>query len=181
MLNISWFAISVKRRFERVTANAVELKGHEVYVPTTKLKLPTASRASEDVPMFPGYVLSRFDPRYRMPILTIPGVLGIVGFNRVPTPIDNGEVENLKQIVSSGLHIAIRPLTVGQTVRVIGGPLVGLTGIVIEIKSVHHFAVSVTLLQRSIVVRLPPEMLERWESPAMSQAGLTEDRSQAAS
>ena len=71
---------------------------------------PTGSKNSE-LPLFPGYLFCRFDVRDRLlPILTTPGVIGIVGAGKTPVPVDDEEIEAIRAILRSGL--AVQPLAV---------------------------------------------------------------------
>jgi transcription antitermination factor NusG len=103
------------------------------------------SRAAFD-PLFPGYLFCRFDVTDRlMPILTTPGVIGIVGAGKTPVPIDDEEIEAIRAILRSGL--AARPwpfLQVGSKVYIERGPLTGMEGIIANADKVYRLIVSPT-------------------------------------
>ena len=162
-----WFAIRVKSNRENVTSQALEGKGYEVMLPLYRREDVPATRAP--APLFPGYLFSRFEVTKRLPILTIPGVVHIVGVGKTPIPIDHEELESLRILLETGLPIRREETyTVGQRVRISRGPLTGAGGVVTDIKD-QRFVVSITLLQRSVSVVLEPE----WISAALSrqQAG----------
>jgi len=70
--------------------------------------------------------------------------------------ISDGEIEGLQALVNSG--VAITPhsyLREGQRVRITGGPLKGVDGILVDNKSEKGLLVlSVDLLQRSVAVQI---------------------------
>jgi len=41
-----------------------------------------------DVPLFPGYLFCRMNPHNRLPVLTTPGVIQIVGVGKTPIPVE---------------------------------------------------------------------------------------------
>jgi transcription antitermination factor NusG len=115
--------------------------------------------------MFPGYLFCQFDPDARLPILTTPGVLHVVGSGRVPIPIDRAEMEAVRHLAKSQLRAEPHPyLEVGQKVYIQEGPLVGTVGILLAKKNSHRVIISVTLLRRSVSVEIDRD----WARPEPS-------------
>ena len=164
----SWFALQVKPRHEKRAALALEVKGFQQFLPLYRSRRKWSDRyKAVEMPLFPGYVFSRFDPRVRAPILTIPGVLYIVGLGKIPLPVDDSEIAALRAIVISGLPARPWPfLKVGQLVRMEDGPLTGLTGILQDFKGSHRLVVSVTLLQRAVAVEVESDWVSPFGLPA---------------
>jgi len=44
-----------------------------------------------------------FNPHDRLPILKTPGVTQIVGYNHVPVPVDEQEIQAIRRLVVSGV------------------------------------------------------------------------------
>lgn len=153
---LPWFALQVRTRYESVVADFLEGKGYTSFLPTYKCQKRWSDRikVTED-PLFPSYLFCRFDPQYRLPILKTPGVIQVVGYNRMPVPIDDGEIQAIQVLVQSGFPSQPWPfLTVGERVQIESGPLRGLEGILVALKGKHRLVVSVTLLQRSVAVEM---------------------------
>ncbi len=147
-----WFALRVRSKHERVTSLHLQRRGFEEFSPSYRAESQWSDRKkTTDRFLFPGYVFCRFNPRDRLPILTAPGVVGLVGFGDGPTPIPDIEIEQVRTMVQSGLLVTPWPfLELGQTVRLESGPLRGLEGIVEEVKGQLRLVVSIRLLQRSV-------------------------------
>jgi transcription antitermination factor NusG len=109
-----------------------------------------------DVPLFPGYLFSRFDIADRLRVLNCPGVSRIVGAGNAPVPIEDGEVDAIRTLVASKVALTPWPyLRTGQRVRLAHGPLAGLEGLVIRApEGGLRVVVSVTLLQRSVAAEI---------------------------
>ena len=104
---------------------------------------------------FPGYVFCRFNPEKRLPVLTTPGVVSVVGIGKIPAPVEDHEISALQSVVTSGCRTQAWPfLRVGQTVRIEAGPLAGLEGLLVAVKNCTRLVVSVTLLQRAVAVEI---------------------------
>jgi transcription antitermination factor NusG len=101
--------------------------------------------------LFPGYVFCRVNPQARLPLLTAPGVISLVGCGKIPEPIPDGEIERIRRMVQSGLLVTPWPfLQLGQTVLIEQGPLAGVEGILEEVKGKCRLIVSINLLRRSV-------------------------------
>jgi transcriptional antiterminator NusG len=147
-----WFALRVRSKHERVASLHLRKRGYEEFSPFYSAQSQWSDRKkTTDRFLFPGYVFCRFDPHDRLPILTAPGVVGLVGFGEGPTAIPDREIEQVRTMVQSGLLVTPWPfLELGQMVRLENGPLRGLEGIVEEVKGRLRLVVSIRLLQRSV-------------------------------
>src|SRR6266850_680287 len=91
-----WFAIQVKARQERAVFDALKNRAYESFLPLYLQERARGNRLKEiQLPLFPGYLFSRFDPQWRLPILTTPGVICVVGAGRVPIPVGDAEITAL--------------------------------------------------------------------------------------
>ncbi len=173
-----WFAMRVKSGTEKTVSTITRNKGFEEFLPLYTCRRQWSDRTkSFEAPLFPGYVFCRLDPRNRMPLLTVPSVLGFVGFGNVPAPIDDSELEGIRAMVRSGFTPEPWPyLQVGQRVRVQCGPLQDLEGIFVEERNRHRIVVSIHLLMRSIAV----EIERHWIRPVDTALPVPMDRNIAA-
>ncbi len=151
-----WFAILTKTGREKNATLLLENCGFECYLPVSKASRKWSDRTKEmDVPLFPGYLFCRMNPNDRLPVLITPGVVQIVGTGKTPIPVEEQEIEAVQRVASSGLSTAPWPyLEIGQTAQIEEGPLQGMSGIVVRIKSGFKLVLSVQLLQRSIAVEI---------------------------
>jgi transcription antitermination factor NusG len=158
-----WFALRVRSNCERTVAVMLQGKGYTEFLPTYRKPSRSLVRNVE-LPLFPGYVFSRFDITRRLPILTTPGVVHVVGFGQKPEPINEDEISAIQRFVASGLVVEPWPfLQVGDTVVVECGALAGLEGILVEKKNQYRMVVSLTLLRRSVAVEIDRD----WIRPTM--------------
>lgn len=154
--NLAWFALQARPRLEKAIARLLCEKGFEPYLPLyNRRRQWRHSTTTLETPLFPGYLFCRLDPDKRMPVLTTPGVLGVLGIGRVPMPIPDAELEDIRRVVQSGLYVEPFPhVTEGQRVRIANGPLSGTEGIVIDASKPRRITVSINLLQRSVAATI---------------------------
>ncbi len=162
-----WFAVQVKPRSEKTVSLIAHNRGYDAFLPMQKVRRRWSDRIKVlEMPLFPGYLFCRLEPAHRLPLLTVPGVFGLVGVGKTPLPIQDSEISNIQAVVQSGL--CTEPcafLESGQLVRLEEGPLAGLEGLYVESRSEHRIVVSVTLLRRSVGIEIERE----WVRPLRNQ------------
>jgi len=153
---LDWFSLQVRANRTLDIAKALTYKGYEAFTPTNSINRRWCDRTRVvEYPIFPGYVFAKLDLRHRLPILTTPGVYGIVGFGREPVPISEEEIANLQTVLQSGLTVGPWPfLRCGDWVRIEEGSLAGVTGILVDNRKTYRVVVSVELIQRSMSVEV---------------------------
>ena len=168
--DLAWFAVQTRPRWEKFVKHALEGKGFEAFLPSYKSRRRWSDRIKElDLPLFAGYLFCRVSiQERRLAVLTTPGVRQIVGVGGGPIAVSQSEIDAVRAIVTSGL--ATRPwpfVGMGDRVRLRGGSLDGVEGILIATKTRHRLVVSVETLSgpwrwkltklgwRRLVPRLP--------------------------
>jgi transcription antitermination factor NusG len=157
----AWFALTVKPRHEKAVAEALRGKGLEAFLPLYRARRLWSDRVKfVDLPLFPGYIFSRFEYGNWLPVRATLGVRSIVGSGGQPTSVDDAEIGALQAIVGSGLPVEPWPyIHVSQLVRIESGCLAGVEGILIREKDPWRVVVSIKLLQRAVAVEIDREMI----------------------
>ena len=97
-----------------------------------------------------------------MRVLGADGVFGFVGMPRKGTPIPNGEIESVRTLLAGKCPYDTHPfLKVGQRVRVRGGALDGIEGILAARNGNKTLIISVEPIQRSLAVQIDGYSVER--------------------
>src|SRR5947199_5852388 len=123
----SWFAVQVKTTHEKRVTSLLDYKGHEWFLPLYTARRRWSDRIKRvEIPLFPGYVFSRFAPPARVSILKTPSVLRIAGIGNTPMPIDDHEIAALQRMVHAGAGLSPhRIMKEGQWVGIETGSLYG--------------------------------------------------------
>jgi transcription antitermination factor NusG len=166
--HLPWFAVRVKSNYEKPVSAMLRGKGFDEFLPTYRARRQWSDRIKVlDLPLFPGYLFCRIDLSKRLPLLTTPGFLYLVGKGMTPEPIDETEVMGIQSIVRSGLSALPWPsVVVGQKVRLERGPLRGIEGVVTKIGDQHRIYVNATLLQRSVSVQVDSDWVSTMDGPS---------------
>ncbi|MDP9340328.1 MAG: UpxY family transcription antiterminator [Acidobacteriota bacterium] len=166
---MNWYALQVTCRKELSVASQIERRGIECFLPRYKNLRKWSDRTKEvQQALFPGYLFSRFVYDDRQQVVTLAGVVQVVGCGKVATPVPDREIEALQAAMRS--EVASEPwpyLKTGERVTVNRGRLSGLEGILVNFKGNHRVVLSVTLLQRSLALEVDLD----WVTPLEHHSG----------
>jgi transcriptional antiterminator RfaH len=155
-----WWAVYTQSRQEKVIARRLLAREVPFYLPlVAKDNLIRGRRVRSHVPLFAGYVFLFGSDDERSAALSTNRVSGIL-----PVADQSRLHEDLRQV--RRLIAARAPLTVedrllpGQRVRVKGGALSGLEGVVLSRRGKARILVAVDFLQRGVSVAIEDFLLE---------------------
>jgi transcription antitermination factor NusG len=154
----SWFAIQTRPKHEKKVASDLQEKGVTAFLPLfSSLHQWSDRRRLVQMPLFPGYVFVRIGGAAdsRIPVLRTSGVVNFVGIRGIGVAIPDSQIEAVQAILDQQIPFTPYPyLSVGRQVRIQGGSLDGLQGILVAKNTDHSLIVSVELIQRSLAIRV---------------------------
>ncbi|HEX5412996.1 MAG TPA: UpxY family transcription antiterminator [Terriglobia bacterium] len=154
----AWFAVHTRSKCEKKVASQLDELQIKCFLPITKeIRTWSDRRKVIDQPLFPGYVFVRIpsEDRVRVSVLRTSGVVSFVGVQGQGIPIPDPEIENVQALLSSRIPFEPYPfLCVGQKVRIRGGYLDGIEGILAAKNSDWSVVISIDLIQRSLAVQV---------------------------
>jgi transcription antitermination factor NusG len=112
-------------------------------------------------PLFRGYIFVKTDLYNKASILMTDGVVRFVSFNNKPSSIPDLQIEWLRRMVAESIEMQLeRYINVGERVRVIAGPLIGVEGIVTRMHGVARVVVSIAAIEQSVSMQVSSDYLE---------------------
>jgi transcription antitermination factor NusG len=159
-----WFAVQTWPRFEKKVMSEMERRDVETFLPLfSSTRKWSDRRQIVQLPLFPGYVFVKVAavPSARLPVLRANGVVGFVGARGTGIPIQDSEIDSVRLLLARGVALQQHPfLNVGQRVRVRGGSLDAVEGILVAKNDDFSLVVSIEIIQRSISVRISGYQVE---------------------
>jgi transcription antitermination factor NusG len=156
-----WYAAYTSANHEKRVAHELGRRSVECYLPLYgSVRRWKDRRVRLDLPLFPGYVFVRMAVRERLRVLQVPGVARLVGFEGHPAAVPDEDIEAIRTCLA-GEHPLLphRYIERGQRVRVMSGPLAGMTGVVVRQKKQTRLVISFDLLMRSVAVEVDEQDL----------------------
>ena len=152
-----WYAVRTRPRHEKRVASELQEKGITNYLPLlSQVRRWSDRRKVIQVPLFSCYafVHSVFDLHLRLAIYGISGALGFVGPNNQGIPIPDAQIESIRTLLANNVPLRPYPLLqVGQRVRIRGGALDGVEGILV-CNGDRRLVISVESLHASFSINL---------------------------
>jgi len=158
-----WFAVQTRYRFEKSVAAQLHRKNCETYLPLLTEHHTWTDRQKEvTIPLFPGYAFVRIDQsaHSREAVLHTAGLIGFVNFGGVVASVPPKQIEDLQLLLQKkgafSLHAFVHA---GQRVRIRGGCLNGLEGLLVE-QGKDKLLISLEAIQRSLAIEIQGYELE---------------------
>jgi transcriptional antiterminator RfaH len=155
----AWYACHTRPRCEKKFAALLAAESFEHYLPliSSVRRYPRETKRFTK-PLFPGYVFARIPAAGKSRIYQQELLARAI-------PVDDQtrflrQLEDVRTIVSSGVELTVIPLlTRGRRVRVVGGPLHGLEGLVDDSSNPLGIVISVDVLRQGLLLKVPAESL----------------------
>jgi len=159
---LNWYALYTCPRHEKCVAQQIEQRSIPCFLPLYRSVRRWKDRRKElELALFPGYVFVHLALKDRLRVLQLPSAVRLVSFNGQPAILPEAEIEGLRQRLSRCGSMEPHPyLTVGRRVRVCGGPMQGLEGIIVRRKDHCRVVFSLDLLMRSVAVEVDENDVE---------------------
>jgi transcription antitermination factor NusG len=159
----NWYAIHTRHQHEKTIGHHLQQLGFDVFVPLYRAVHQWKDRRKQlDLPLFPCYVFFAGDLSRRFEILNTPGVFSLVASAGKPAIIPQAELEAVR--TAAAIPERVEPhdyWQCGERVRIMGGAMAGLEGLVARKKDSVRVVLSVEILCRSVAVEVPETLLER--------------------
>jgi transcription antitermination factor NusG len=153
---LSWYAIHARSRHEKRVTGQLAEKGIVTYLPTLRqLHYWSDRRKSVDVPLFPCYSFVRMLDcvAARIAVLRTPGVVNFVGPRGRASSIPDKQIEDIRTALAQNAGCDRYPfLTVGQHVRIRGGTLDGVEGVLVALRGKRSLVISVEAIRQSLAI-----------------------------
>ena len=164
-----WFALHIRMHDHEHVETALQHKGYEVLSPyyMATRTTPGGRARQARTPLFPGYLFCSLDPKYRLGVLTVPGVKRILGLNSTITPVPYNEIAAIRRTIASGLPFEpYQMLEPGEVVEVQRGALAGVKGVVVYHKGKHRVVITISALSnRAVSVEVDRSDVTRVTNP----------------
>ncbi len=158
MCQPQWYAIRTRSRHEKMVSDQLEKQGIENFLPLVKRNRKWSDRIKEvELPLFTGYNFVRlaFGSPDRLQVLKTHGVAGFVGRNAASSAIPENQIQDIRTLLASKVAFEEQPfLKVGQRVRIRGGALDGMEGILSARNDDRSLVISLEPIERSLSVRI---------------------------
>jgi len=150
MQSDAWFVLQVMTKHEKRVAQHLTVRAVEHYLPLYSERSRWSDRTVRlEWPLFPGYIFVRNLNGSRIPVLSTPGVLRLLGSNGCNT-VNGSEIDRIRIALAQGYVLRPHPnLCVGMRVRLIRGMFEGVEGVVAELRRKSSVVILLSAVEQS--------------------------------
>lgn len=156
----SWLVCHTKPRCEKKFAALMRAEKFDHYLALVpSVRQYAGYSRTHTKPLFPGYVFAQVPDERRARIYQ----QDLLARAIVVTDPDRflRQLDEVKRVVASGLELSVMPLLArGRRVRITGGPLHGLEGMVEDPAKAEGVVISVDVLQQGLLVKVSAGQLQ---------------------
>lgn len=160
---LQWFAVETRYRFEKKVAAQLDEKGFKVFLPLLTERHPWSDRQKAvTIPLFPGYAFVHVNKSRDscQSVLRTAGLIRFVSFGGTVAAVPQKQIEDMQLLLQEKGRFSFCPsMHTGQRVRIRGGSLHGLEGILAE-QEKGKLVISIQSIQRSLAVEIHGYELE---------------------
>jgi transcription antitermination factor NusG len=155
-----WHVVWTSSHCEQLVCDQLSARGFHPFLPRVATWSRRAGRRHQvQVPVFPGYVFlnDALDRAAHVEARKARGVVRVLGDGwERPAVVPPAEMDALRRLVDAGVPALPHPyLSEGRRVRITGGPLAGVEGVVLRTRPEKGMLVlSVHMLQRSVAAEV---------------------------
>jgi len=159
-----WYAVHTRPQHEKAVVAHLQRQGITTFLPLVSEMHRWSDRLKVvHLPLFTCYAFlhMRLVPESWAKVMGVTGVIRFVGVRGQGIPVPDTQIHAVRALLASDLSYQTCPfLQVGQRVRVRGGALDGVEGILLARSGDRTLVISVEPIQRSLSVRIGDYQVE---------------------
>lgn len=173
MYERQWYVLHVVANHEKRVAQHLAVRSVEHYLPLYQETSRWTDRTVQlKRPLFTGYVFTRFSPQQRLSVISVPGVLHLLG-DTITDTVSAEELERIRLALMTGYSLRPHPrLAIGTEVQVRGGVFDGVKGLVAELRRECKVVIAVAAVQQCFSLEVGIDQIELLNKPPRD-AGLS--------
>ena len=159
-----WYAIYTKPRAEKQVFQRLEEANIETFLPLQKtIRIWSDRKKLVEKPLLSSYVFVRINFKSFPAVYKTNGVVKFISFEGQPVAIPQKQIDNLRLIINSDAEVEVTSdkFEQGDSVEVVNGSLIGLTGELIKVGSHNRVIVRIDKLDQNLILKIPRAFLRK--------------------
>ena len=158
-----WYPVYTYPRAEKKAYERLVSKGIEAYLPLQRqLREWSDRRRWIEEPLIKSYLFVKILAKQSIDVLNTQGIARFIYFSGKIASIPEIQIEALKVLLAETIEFEVsdRFFKKGEQAKVISGPLIGLSGELVEVYSKKQFLIRLGDTEKSLLVKIPIAVLE---------------------
>ncbi len=163
VFNKYWLAFYTRPRHEFTARTDILHMGIEVYLPViTVLKKWSDRKKRVTEPLFKSYIFAYCNEAERLRILQSKSIVTTLFYNGKPAHVPDWQIDGVRKMLEGNEEVKIvEGIKKGARIKITDGPFTGIEGVIYSPENDEKYvAVSLDILNRSVVAKLPVKDIE---------------------
>jgi len=159
-----WYALYTRPRAEKLVFTRLTESGIETFLPLIRTYRMWSDRKKlVEKPLLSSYIFVKTLKKHFPNVYKTNGVVKFVSFEGQPVSIPQKQIDNLRLLINSDAEIEIssEKFEKGDSVEVVSGSLIGLTGELIKIGTKKRVVVRIDRLDQNLILTIPVSFLKK--------------------
>lgn len=159
-----WYALYTKPRAEKLVYQRLLESDIEAFLPLQKtIRIWSDRKKLVEKPLMSSYVFVRTNYKYFPQVYKVNGVVKFISFEGQPVSIPQKQIDNLRLIINSDAEVEVTSerFAQGDSVEVVNGSLIGLTGELVKIGTHNRVVVRIDRLDQNLILKIPKAFLRK--------------------
>jgi transcriptional antiterminator RfaH len=160
--HLSWYALYTRPKHEKKVYEQLRQRNIEGYLPLyTTIRQWSDRKKKVSEPLFTCYVFVNIYAKDYYTVLNIPGVVRFITFEGKAVTIPENQIRLIRNLLEQDLEILenTKQLQKGTRVEINSGPLIGITGELVEYSNKNRVIIRIDEIRKSILVNVPLHLL----------------------
>jgi transcription antitermination factor NusG len=166
---VKWYTAYTLPKFEKKVSAELSKRNIEAYLPLQKVVRQWSDRVKKiEVPLFPNYIFIKTTELNRREAISVRGICKFVSFDGRPAVIADEDISAIKKLSNENPEVEAN-LIEGSNVRIMRGPLAGLTGVLYSKKGKNRFGLRIETIKQTLSLEVPVSFLEEITSATFNE------------
>ncbi len=160
----NWYILYTCPRAEKAAYRELTYRAYEAFLPVTKVLKVWKNRQKKVIEqvLFPSYIFVNTEEHELYKIKQVPKVATYLHIAGKPSVVSLNIIEGIKKMVSLDIDISVETdFNEGEEVKIIEGPLVGYSGILVKQRGKSRFGIQLSEINQTVFVDICTSVLER--------------------
>jgi transcriptional antiterminator RfaH len=157
-MQMNWYVVYTRPRFEKKVFSLLSEQNIKAYLPMqTTIRQWNDRKKKVSVPLFSGYVFVFISTRDYYQVLNIQGVVRYVSFEGKAVAIPEKQIRLIQNLLEQDMEASdFEPqLSAGTRVEITAGPLMGITGELVEYSGKKRVIIGIEEIGKTLMVQVP--------------------------
>lgn len=161
-----WFAVYTSPRAEKKVAERLAKAGIDYYLPLFKqLKKWSDRKKWVEEPLFKSYMFVKISESEYFKVLNTLGIVRYITFSGKAVPVPENDIDIIRKLLieyPDELE-AVDNLEAGTPIEIIAGPMMGVTGELVDYRGEKRASIRVEYINQSILISIPSSFISPLE------------------